>query len=126
MTTTSWSVAAELQAICPHTFLALQHLVQAMVEAKRNRGKRGFFGGNKEQAAMDEFELQLKTTIVALSLDNMISLKDRPQFIRVKLIQAIAGFSKAFPNWQDAYSFAHEYFVESEEVADRRIQVIMQ
>lgn len=126
MATTDWGVAAELQAICPHTFQALQHLVQAMAKAKASRGKRGFFGGNKEQAAMDEFELQLKTTIVALSLDNMISLEDPPHFIRGKLVQAIVGFSKAFPNWQDAYSFAHEYFVESAEAADRRIQAIMQ
>ena len=124
MATTNWTTAAELQAACPHTYNALQHLVMAMADFKKRRGKKSLFGRDKGLAAYKNFENKLEDTLLSLVLDGAIPRNADPHTAREALIHAIVAFKKSFPNWQDAYSFAHEFLVESAEVAEDRIRTV--
>jgi hypothetical protein len=37
----------------------------------------------------------------------------------------IGAFSEVFPNWQDAYFFAENYFIHNAEAAEARIQQML-
>ncbi len=123
MATTNWESAESFQELCPHTFNALQHLVVSMAKAQNTKGKRSFFGRDKGLAAYSVFEDKLRDTILAMSLDSLILRNSPSSEIRERLCQAIGLFSTAFPNWQDAYSFAHENFVSSEATAISLIDI---
>lgn len=45
--------------------------------------------------------------------------------MRQTLCKAIGHFAEAFPNWQDAYGFAEEYFIDNSRAADERIQALL-
>ncbi len=121
MATTNWSTAMALQAECPHTFNALQHLVMAMADLSKNRGKKSIFGKDKGLASLKKFESKLADTMLALVLDGAIDRDEDPTIARKTLLNAIGAFEQAFPNWQDAYSFAQEYFIGSAATAEARI-----
>ncbi len=121
MATTNWTTAASFQAECPHTFNALQHLVMAMADLSKNRGMKSIFGKDKGLAALEKFESKLADTLLALVLDGAIDRDEDPTSARETLLNAIGMFQEAFPNWQDAYSFAQEYFVGSAATAEARI-----
>lgn len=126
MAKTDWASANLYQVRCPHTFNALQHLVMAMAGVYRNRGKKSLFGKDKGLAAYIKFEDNLKKTLLAMVLDGVIQRNAPASVMRENLVEALEAFAIIFPNWQDAYAFAYEYLVESPEVAEDRIQSLMQ
>jgi hypothetical protein len=125
MATTDWDRAETFQAECPHTFNSLQHLVMAMAKVSKNQGKKSFFGRDKGLAAYKTFEEKLRDTILAMVLDGVIKRNSPATDVRKILITGIQLFATAFPNWQDAYQYAHEYFIESATVAEDRIKVML-
>lgn len=125
MATTNWDNVDAMQAVAPHTFNALQHLVVAMAKVVKYRGKKSLFGKDKGLAAYKTYEEKLKDTLFALVLDNQIARNAPAQEARLILMDAIATFEAAFPNWQDAYGFAIEYFVDDASSAEERITAIM-
>ena len=44
---------------------------------------------------------------------------------RETLTEMIAAFAEVFPNWQDAYSFAEDYFIQNSATAEDRIQQML-
>lgn len=125
MATTNWTNAALFQESAPHTFNALQHLVMAMADFSKNRGKTSFFGKDKGLAAYKKFEDKLRDTLLAMVLDGVIERNSRPALARAALIKAISLFAAAFPNWQDAYEFAEEFLIGSPAIAEDRIRSAM-
>ena len=125
MATTNWANAEVFQAHAPHTFNALQHLVMAMADFAASRGKKTLFGHDKGLAAYKKFEDKFKDALLAMVLDGVIDRNAEPAIAREKLVQAIGIFAAAFPNWQDAYSFAEEFLVQSPAVAEDRIRSTM-
>jgi len=117
MSYTNWETAESFQEACPHTFNALQHLVMAMAKAQKNKGKKSFFGRDKGLAAYKVFEEKLHDTILAMTMDDLILRGSPSAEIRENLCRAIGVFAAAFPNWQDAYFFAQDIFIESESLA---------
>lgn len=122
MATTDWTTAAAFQAECPHTFNALQHLVMAMADFAKSRGKKSFFGKDKGLAAYKKFEDKFKDTLLAMVLDRVIERNAAPARARGELIRAIELFAAAFPNWQDAYAFANEFLEDSPTIAEHQIE----
>lgn len=113
MAWSNYSLGNQIEASYPHTFRSMQKLVMAMADYKKNRGKTGMFGQDKGLKAFNRFELELKNTLNALLLDGELS-REMSDVRKVEaLLKHIATFAQAFPNWQDAYSFANEYFVDN-------------
>jgi hypothetical protein len=125
MATTNWDRADIFQNECPHTFNSLQHLVMSMAKVYNNRGKKSIFGKDKGLAAYKSFEEKLRDTVLAMVLDGVIQRNSPASDIRENLIEGIKLFASAFPNWQDAYQYADEYFVDDASVAEDRIRAIM-
>lgn len=125
MATTNWTTAGKFQEDFPHTFNALQHLVMAMANFAKNRGKRSLFGRDKGLAAYKQFEEKFRDTLLSMVLDGIVDRSATPSHARAKLIEAIGFFATVFPNWQDAYAFANEFLVGSAAVAEDRIRSAM-
>lgn len=125
MATTDWDRAETFQEECPHTFNSLQHLVMAMAKVSKNQGKKSFFGKDKGLIAYKTFEEKLRDTILAMVLDGVIKRNSSPTDVRKMLIRGIQLFATAFPNWQDAYHYANEYFINSATVAEDRIEAML-
>ena len=125
MPTTNWTTVAALQEQCPHTHTALQHLVMAMAGVHKNRGKKSLFGKDKGLAAYKKFEEKLEDCVLAMVLDEIFARNAPASVVLENLLSALQAFAAAYPNWQDAYAYAHEFFVESEEVAEDRIANLM-
>lgn len=126
MATTNHDGAEAFQSNFPHTFNSLQHLVMAMAKVYKNQGKKSFFGKDKGLAAYKTFEEKLRDTILAMVLDNLIKRNSPPSEVLLEIIEAINVFSQVYPNWQDAYQYAAEYFIKSAPVAEDRIKSLLQ
>jgi hypothetical protein len=118
MATTNWTQAGSFQRTYPHTFNALQNLVMAMADCLHNAGKKTWLGQDKGLVAFKKFEISLHDTLMAMVMDGVLSRGSPPSVCRQQLLSAVA-FAAAFPNWQDAYSFAYEYFINAQAGADR-------
>ncbi len=121
MATTDWDIAHDFQGKFPHTYNALQVLVMAMADYTNNKNKKTFFGIDRGLTAYKKFEDALRDTILAMVVDGVIVRSVGAKECREKLMEMIIAWSGVFPNWQDAYSFAGEYFVDQAEIAEARI-----
>ena len=125
MATTDWDLAGTFQTRFPHTFNALQKLVMAMADYEKNRGKKTLFGKDKGLNAYKKFEGVLKDTLLAMVVDGAVARNIGAKECRETLTEMIAAFAEVFPNWQDAYSFADNYFIQNAAVAEDRIQQML-
>ncbi len=125
MATTDWDLAGTFQARFPHTFNALQKLVMAMADYEKNRGKKTLFGKDKSLNAYKKFEGTLKDTLLAMVVDGAVARNIGAKECRETLTEMIAAFAEVFPNWQDAYSFADNYFIQNAAIAEDRIQQML-
>jgi len=125
MATTNYALAELFQVSRPHTFNALQHLVMAMADYNVSRGKRTLFGRDRGLKAYKRFEDSLRDTLLAMALDGTI-LRDAPAADYLEqLLTNIKRFADTFPNWQDGYAFAAEYFIDQRRAAEHRIQALI-
>ncbi len=118
MATTDWDLAGNFQTRFPHTFNSLQQLIMAMAAYQKNRGKKTLFGKDKGLGAYKKFESSLKDTLLAMVLDGVVARNVSGKECRETLTEMIAAFAEVFPNWQDAYSFADEYFINNAQSAE--------
>lgn len=125
MATTDWDLASTFQANFPHTFNSLQKLVMAMADYDKNRRKKTLFGRDKGLDAYKKFEEVLRDTLLAMVVDGAVARNVSAKECRETLTEMIADFSEVFPNWQDAYSFAEDYFIHNAETAEARIQQML-
>lgn len=58
-------------------------------------------------------------------LDGIIKRNSPASDVRDMLIGSIGLFSEVFPNWQDDYQFAGNYFIDSATVAEDTIRMLM-
>ncbi len=122
MATTDWDLAGTFQTRFPHTFNALQKLVMAMAAYQKKRGRKTLFGKDKGLEAYKKFESVLRDTLLAMVVDGVLQRNVRPKDCLETLNEMIAAFAEVFPNWQDAYSFANEYFTVNAVIAEDRIR----
>jgi hypothetical protein len=125
MATTDWDLADTFQTRFPHTFNSLQKLVMAMAAYEKNRGKKTLFGKDKGLDAYKKFEGVLKDTLLAMVVDGAVARNIGAKECRETLTEMIAAFAEVFPNWQDAYSFADNYFIRDAATAEDRIQQML-
>lgn len=125
MAVTNWQFAEEFQANAPHTFNALQKLIMAMAGYQKNRCKKTFLGRDKGLSSYKKFEETLRDTLLSMVLDDIVTRTSSANIFREALIECIGLFEETFPNWQDAYSFASEFFCQEHEVATKRIQQLI-
>jgi hypothetical protein len=100
----------QLRIMTPHTYNALQKLVMAMADVKKNAGKKTFFGRDKGQASYSNFLEKLKVTLQSMILDNIMKESASTIEAIAHLEEKLNHFSMAHPNWQDAYDFANMFF----------------
>lgn len=105
------AIERQMQIMWPHTYNALTYLVAAMADTENNIGKKSSFGKDKGQEAYGKFLIALKNTLNSMILDGIISKSDNSEKVLVEIIKMIGDFSKAHPNWRDAYKFAASFFV---------------
>ncbi len=125
MATTDWDLAGTFQTRFPHTFNSLQKLVMAMAAYEKNRGKKTLFGKDKGLTAYKKFEDVLKDTLLAMVVDGAVARNIGAKECRETLTEMIAAFAEVFPNWQDAYSFADNYFIQNATTAEDRIKQML-
>jgi len=125
MTTTDWDLAGTFQTRFPHTFNSLQKLVMAMAAYEKNKGKKTLFGKDKGLSAYKKFESVMKDTLLAMVVDGAVARNIGAKECRETLTEMIAAFAEVFPNWQDAYSFADEYFIHNAAMAEDRIRQML-
>lgn len=108
MASANWAQAGELQAHIPHTYTAMEHLIMAMEDAYRNKGKTNFFGHDKGLKSYLKFEEKLKNTLLAMVMDGVVKRSDLAVTYIEKLLAVIDVWGEIFPNWPDAHAFADE------------------
>jgi len=106
----------------PHTSNSMTKLLTAMADAYNNKGKQSFFGHDKGLKSYEKFEKRLKELIKSMILDELIPLSISKNDCRKACIDTINLAIKIWPNWNDAYSFADEYFVQNKKDANFRIK----
>lgn len=124
MATTDYRALPVLQDTIPHTFNSLQKLVMAMAKFQKNRGKKTLFGRDKSRETWEVFEQELKKTMTSMFMDGVVNRSASPDQVREKLIECIAVFAAVFPNWQDAYALAEEFFVRNKKTANDVIKAL--
>ncbi len=124
MATTDYRALPVLQDAIPHTFNSLQKFVMAMAKFQKHRGKKTLFGRDKGREAWEVFEQELKKIMTSMFMDGVVNRSASPDQVREKLIECIGAFAAVFPNWQDAYGFAEEFFVDDKETANDVIKAL--
>ncbi len=122
MATTDWDLAGTFQTRFLHTFNALQKLVMAMAAYQKNRGKKTIFGKDKGLDSYKKFESLLRDTLLAMVVDGAVKRNVKAKECRESLTEMVAAFAEVFPNWQDAYAFADEFFIKNAVTAEDRIR----
>jgi hypothetical protein len=125
MATTDHAKLDRFESLLPHTFNAMQHLIMAMEDYYKARGKTTLFGRDKGLAAYKKFEDKLRDTLLAMVLDNFKPRNATPEEWRDAIVAMILAWSEASPNWHGAYAFAVEYFEQQRAVAIDRIRDLM-
>ena len=106
MASANWAQASQLQARFPHTYTAMEHLIMAMADAHINHGKTTFFGNDKGLKSYMKFEEKLKGTLLAMSMDGLISRTATANEFRETLEAVVDAWFEIFPNWPDAQTFS--------------------
>lgn len=125
MATTNWELAENFRAGYLHTFNSLQKFVVTMADYKKNKGKKTLFGQDKGLYSYKKFEEALKDTLTAMAMDGIVSRNANEGEYREKLINLIGGFADVFPNWEDAYSFAGNFFFKNAENYENVIRQLL-
>jgi len=94
----------------PHTLHALQNLIMAIVDYQKNQGKFSLFGKDKGLKAYQKFMESVRDTRDAMIMDKVLNESASQSEFQGKLMENIIAFSTIYPNWQDAYKYAFEYF----------------
>lgn len=117
-------IAELMQRQSPHTFNALTKLVMAMADVAKNAGKKTLFGRDKGQLSYAAFLTQLKATVQCMVLDGLVSEATPSSEVGELLHAKLLEFSLAYPNWQDAYGFAAQFFGAERQSATATIERI--
>lgn len=125
MTGANWAEANQLQAKMPHTYTAMEHLIMAMADAYNSRGKTTFFGNDKGLKNYIKFEEKCKGALLAMMMDGLVKRTDHAEKYREALVAVMVAWQQIFPNWPDAFNFAHEKFVEDPMEAGRLISSLI-
>ena len=107
---TDYQKEEEFRNHYPHTLHALQNLVMAIVDYQKNQGKFSFFGKDKGLKAYQKFMESIRDTRDAMIINKVINESASQSEFQGKLLENIVVFSTIYPNWQDAYKYAFEYF----------------
>ncbi len=107
---TDYHKEEEVRIQYPHTLHALQNLIMAIVDYQKNQGKFSFFGKDKGLKAYQKFMESIRDTRDAMIIDKVIDKGASQSDFQGKLLENIVVFSTIYPNWQDAYKYAFEYF----------------
>ena len=124
MATTNYELWDAINNRYPQTSNSLQKLVMRMADYNKHMNKTTWWGKNKSRKAWKEFEGELNNIIIAMFLDEIIERNASTDEIRQSIYEHIIVFSTAFPNWQDAYGFAKEFFIESKDRANQVIEFV--
>jgi len=108
MASANWALAGQLQARIPHTYTAMEHLIMAMEDAHKNRGKTTFFGNDKGLKSYLKFEEKLKGALIAMTMDGIASRAQPANEFRETLQEVVEAWGQIFPNWPAAHAFAAE------------------
>lgn len=108
----------------PASFLPLQHLVMAMADYQSVRGRTSWLGQPKWPKAYAALQNRLRDVLLAMMQEGIASGAHAGVF-REGVVSRIEAFADAFPNWQDAYAYAHECLVIERKAAERQIDLLL-
>ncbi|HBL54278.1 MAG TPA: hypothetical protein DDZ34_09865 [Syntrophaceae bacterium] len=118
MSFSNYSLAMKVFSGKDKTFKALQSLVLSMSKVVKNSGKVSFFGKDKGKEAIEDFCKRLVEIKFAIHSDYNISFtqSDDNKIIDI-MVTELDKFKQCFPNWNDAYDFAAQFFTEERDFA---------
>jgi len=124
MAKANWTQASQLQALAPHTYTAMEHLIMAMADAYNNRGKTSFFGYDKGLKSHKKYEEKFKDVLISMSMDGVISRTASAAEYRQEFLHILMTWFEIFPNWPDAAAFAVEQ-MKNENEAKKLINILI-
>lgn len=101
----------------PTSFAKLTKLIMAMTRVKQDSGKKTLFGKDKGAKAFSKFLAILKETLEAMLVDGVIKSSDSNEEVIATLETKLAVFSANYPDWDDGYAFAANFFGEQRKAA---------
>lgn len=93
----------------PHSMRHLQQLIMDAERCQQNHGKKGWFGGDKYQPALERFQNTLGRCMVALVDDSKLANLNDPIAAIEAVNTAMGMFQMAYNNWPDGFSFWRAY-----------------
>ena len=96
----------------------------AMADAYNNRGKTSLFSHDRGLKSYKKYEEKLKDTLIAFSMDGVISRFSDAGEYRQMLVQVLMAWFEIFPNWPDAVAFAVEQ-MKNEDEAKQLISMLI-
>ena len=109
----------------PHTFNSLTHLISAMADVYKNRGKKSLLGVDKGLKAYNKFESKLRDHLLAMTLDGLIQRNADCDRYRRAVIDTMGLAMDIWPNWQDSYEYASEFFLDNADQANDLISSLL-
>jgi hypothetical protein len=125
MASANWAVASQLQARIPHTYTAMEHLIMAMADAHNNHGKTTFFGNDKGLKSYVKFEEKLKNTLLAMTMDGLVSRTATANEFRETLQEVVDAWFEIFPNWPDAQAFSLDKIFNNSKAGNQLISSLI-
>ena len=116
MSDTSSFEKRSLQAM-PNAFTAITKLIMAMAGVTKDSGKKTLFGKDKGEKAFSKFLAILKEALDAMTTDGVIQSSTPTEEVIEIIESKLKEFSTAYPDWEDGYSFAANFFGDQRKAA---------
>jgi len=125
MATTDYQLASTIAQRYPHSIRPLQRFVKDLANLYKKSGKKSFAGKDKGEAAYGKMALSLDKLLVGMVQDHIFERDAPVDEIRNELIELMATFSDAYPNWQEAYEAFVQVFVDEPDQCNELIEQIV-
>jgi hypothetical protein len=112
---TDYIQARRMEATAPNISNAWTHVVPALAEYAKCKGKLGLLGRDKGEMAYRELEEKLYLVVLALYGDGLLSQGVSTEDCLSAFLRSLVLFKEVYPNWTDAYSAGYSVFVEGRE-----------
>ncbi|MCF6282591.1 MAG: hypothetical protein L3J28_10375 [Candidatus Polarisedimenticolaceae bacterium] len=122
----SSAFAKETLKVMPTAFAKLTKLIMAMTAVKQDSGKKTLFGKDKGAKAFSKFLALLKETLDAMVVDGVIKTSDSNEDVINTLEEKLADFATIYPDWDDGYAFANNFFGEQRQAATVAVNKVRQ
>ena len=96
-----------------------------LASGHNNNGKTTFFGNDKWLKSDMKFEEKLKGTLLAMTMDGLVSRTATSNEFRETLETVVDAWFEIFPNWPDAKIFSEEKIFATSKAGNQLISSLI-